>query len=592
MKKNYSPSIFFISIIFSSALFLQSCNLSKSHFNLSDAWVGEPASNFRNLKSVSAKKHMISTSDILASKAGEEMLKKGGNAIDAIIAAQLVLNVVEPQSSGIGGGGFLLYYDSQTKKTIYFNGRETAPEKAFPEMFLNQDGQPREFLEAVRGGQSVGTPGVLKILREAHEKYGKLSWAELFQPAIKLARYGFPMNDRLNTLASHSSYINEFSETAKIYLTQNGKAKNIGEIVTNPKMAETLQLIAKEGIDPFYKGKIAQDIVAAVQNSKINPGYLSLSDLKKYRSTTGDLICASYRQTYKVCSMPLPSSGGVTILEILGILENFDLAKLRPQSVAAVHLIAEATRLAYADRNEYLADEAGVPVNQMLDKDYLKSRSKLISLNKTMPEVKAGKFVITTNSDYVINNNAVELPSTTHLSAVDDEGNAVSFTSSIEYFFGSGISVDGFLLNNQMTDFSFLPEINGKKVANRVEPYKQPRSSMSPTFVFDKNDKLIMVAGSPGGPSIIQFTLKTILGYVDWKMDIQEIISMPNFVILNDVLQLEKDTEIVKLEPKLNALGHKTRINDVTSGIHAIVINDNGLIGGADPRRGGVVVGE
>jgi gamma-glutamyltranspeptidase/glutathione hydrolase len=599
MRKKLSQIAGLICISFSTVLFIsqnsaaitQDVSQKKSNFNLSDSWIGEPASNFRKLKSVSAKKHMISTSDILASQAGEEMLAKGGNAIDAIIAAQLVLNVVEPQSSGIGGGGFLLYFDAKTKKTTYFNGRENSPAKAHAKMFLDKNGKAKDFTEAVKGGKSVGTPGVLKILKEAHEKYGKLSWKEVFQPAIKLSRNGFPMNDRLHTLASSNAYIRDFRETAEIYINPNGKTKDIGETVTNPQMAKTLETIAQEGIEPFYSGKIAKDMVRAVQNSKINPGYLSLADLKKYRSKTGDLLCATYREKYKICSMPLPSSGGVTLLEILGILENFDLSKLKPQSAEFVHLVSEATRLAYADRNEYLADTAGVPIDKMLNKNYLKSRSQLISMDKSMSKVEAGIFTEIVARNTVIDNNAIELPCTTHLSAVDDEGNAISFTSSIEYFFGSGITVDGFLLNNQLTDFSFLPEINGKKVANRIEPNKQPRSSMTPTFVFDKDDKLIMILGSPGGPNIIQYSLKTILGYLDFHQDIQKIISMPNFVILNDVLQLEKGTEITKLEKKLQNLGHQTKINDITSGIHAIVINDNELIGGADPRRGGAAVG-
>ncbi len=558
--------------------------------NLSDAWVGEPASNFRKLKSVAAAKYMVVTADEAASKAGEEILTKGGSAIDAVIAAQLVLNVVEPQSSGIGGGGFLLYYDSKTKKTIYLNGRETAPAKASPRMLLDREGKPREFNDVVQGGLSVATPGALKILQEAHEKYGKLEWKELFKPAIKLAREGFLVSTRLHTLAAHISYLKYSDEAAKIYLKPDGTAYQVGEIIKNPNLAKTLQTIADEGIEPFYSGKIAKDIVSAVQNSKINPGVLSAQDLKNYQSKKGDLICANYRVIYKICSMPLPSSGGVTLLQILGILENFDLATLDPQSAQAVHLVAEATRLAYADRNEYLGDVSGVPIAKMLDKKYLKSRSVLINKKTALPKVEAGKFS-EANHKMIVNDAAVELPSTTHLSVVDADGNAVSFTSSIEYFFGSALAVDGFLLNNQMTDFSFVPEINGKPVANRIEPNKQPRSSMTPTFVFDKNDKLLMVVGSPGGPRIIQYSLKTILDVLDWKLDVQKAISMPNYVVLNDVLELEKNTAITKLAPALRKMGHQIKIKELTSGIHAIVANDNGLKGGADPRRDGVAVG-
>jgi len=557
--------------------------------NLSDAWVGEPASNFRELKSVKAKKHVVVTADEAASKAGEEMLKKGGNAIDAAIAAQMVLNVVEPQASGIGGGGFLLYYDAKSKKTSYFNGRETAPDKAYPEMLL-KDGKPREFNDVVQGGLSVATPGALKILKETHEKYGKLKWAELFDPAIKLARDGFIVSPRLHTLMANISYLKNFDEAAKIYLKADKSPYKVGDIIKNQAFADTLQTIADQGIEPFYKGKIANDIVDAVQHSKINPGVLSAKDLKNYRSKKGDLICAQYREKYKICSMPLPSSGGVTVLQILGILENFDLAKLKPQSPEAVHLVMEATRLAYADRNEYLGDISGVPLQKMLDKNYLKSRAALIDRKKALQKVEAGKFSDAKNLTF--NNAAVELPSTTHLSVVDDEGNAVSFTSSIEYFFGSALMVDGFLLNNQMTDFSFLPEINGKPVANRIEPNKQPRSSMTPTFVFDQNDNLLMVVGSPGGPRIIQYTLRTILDVLDWKLDLQKAISMPNYVVLNDVVELEKNTAITKLQKPLKKMGHQVLIKELTSGIHAITIENDGMKGGADPRRDGIAIGE
>lgn len=557
--------------------------------NLSDAWVGEPASNFRELEVVEAKKHMIVTADEAASKAGEEMLEKGGSAVDAMIAAQMVLNVVEPQASGIGGGGFLLYYDAKTKKTSYFNGRETAPAKAHSKMLL-KNGKPREFNDVVQGGLSVATPGALKILKEAHKKYGKLKWEELFEPAIKLAREGFVVSPRLHTLMAHISYLKNFDEAAKVYLRADGSAYEVGDKVTNPAFADTLEVIAKQGIETFYKGKIANDIVAAVQNSKINPGLLSKKDLLNYRSKKGDLICSDYRKKYKICSMPLPSSGGVTLLQILGILENFDLRRLKPDSPEALHLVVEATRLAYADRNEYLGDVSGVPIAKMLDKKYLKSRAALIDHGRTMLKVEAGKFTEAKNN-LAIDKSAVEMPSTTHLSVVDDQGNAISFTSSIEYFFGSALMVDGFLLNNQMTDFSFLPKINGKKVANSIEPNKQPRSSMTPTFVFDKDDKLLMVVGSPGGPRIIQYTLRTILDVLDWKLDVQKAISMPNYVVLNDVVELEKNTEITKLQPALRTLGHQVVIKEITSGIHAITVNDNGLQGGADPRRDGVALG-
>lgn len=577
-----------------SLLFLFSCSgnaPSKQSISLSDTWVGEADSGFKKLEVISAKKYIVSSANNQASRAGEEILAKGGNAIDAAIATQLVLNVVEPHSSGIGGGGFLLYFDAKSNKTIYFNGRETAPAKAYPRMFLDKEGKPREFSDAVRGGLSVGTPGLLQALKEAHKKYGKLPWADLFQAAIKIANDGFVVDERMRALSLKISYLKDFNETAKIYLNKNGEAHKVGDIITNPIMAKTLTTLSKKGIAPFYSGKIANDIVRAASKSKINPGFLSAQDLKNYKIKVGDLICSSYR-SYKICSMPLPSSGGVTLLQTLGILENFDLSKIKPNSAESIHLISEASRLAYADRNEYIGDISSTPIEKMLNKSYLKSRSELINLKKAAINFEAGKFANDNlEPKKLANINSFEPPSTTHISIVDEYGNAVALTSSIEYFFGSAISVDGFLLNNQLTDFSFIPEIDGKPVANRIEAGKQPRSSMSPTFVFDKNNKLIMVAGSPGGPRIIQFVLKTIIANLDWKMDIQKAISLPNHVVLNNIVELEQGSEIVELETKLKRMGHQVKIVPIVSGIHAITLDNKNLQGGADPRRGGLAVG-
>ncbi len=589
MKNNFLK-IFLIITSFA----INSCALktatSPSNINPSDNWVGEPNSGFRNLKSVSGKKYMVASASKASSEAGAEILAKGGNAIDAAIATQLVLNVVEPHSSGIGGGGFFLYFDKKTGKKIYFDGRETAPAKAFSEMFLDKNGQGRSFSDAVRGGLSVGTPGLLKILKAAHDKYGKLPWAELFQPAIKVANEGFVVSKRFETLSTQISYLKDFNETAEIYLNQNKKPYKEGEIIRNPKLAKTLEKIANLGTKDFYEGKIAKDIVNAVQNSKINPGYLSLVDLKNYKIRKGNLLCSNYRIKYKICTMDIPS-GGVTLLQILGILENFDLSKMQPNSPAASHLIIEATRLAYADRNQYIADISNVPVKKLLDKNYLKKRAALIAENKAMSKVEAGK-IIANDNNFTINNDAIELPSTTHLSVLDATGNAVSLTSSIEYFFGSAISVDGFLLNNQLTDFSFEVTKNGKKIANRLEPGKRPRSSMTPTFVFDEKNNLIMILGSPGGPRIIQSVVKTIINHLDFNLDIQEAISLPSFVALNNVVELEEKQNITKLRFDLEKIGHKTKIVPIVSGINAITIDSNIIKGGTDPRREGASIGE
>ncbi len=569
--------------------------------NTNDNWQTEPATEFRNINAVGAKKYLVVTANELASKAGAEIISKGGNAIDATIASQMVLNLVEPQSSGIGGGAFLLYYDKKTNSTIYFNGRETAPEKAEEKMLLDKNGNVRPFLEVVQGGLSVGTPGLLKALEEAHKKFGKLPWSQLFTPAIELAKNGFPMNQRLKKLTNHIDYLKSFPETSKLYLKKNGKEYQIGEIIKNPQFAKTLETIAKEGSKAFYEGKIAKRIVKTVTQSPINSGIISENDLKNYQIKTGSLICSYYRQKYKICSMPMPSSGGITLLQILGILENFNLPKMQLSSPDTIHIILEATKLAYADRNKYIGDVENVPIAEMLDKKYLKKRASLISQNQAMKEVSFGVFNNKHHNHKIINNN--EPPSTTHLSIIDQEGNAVSLTSSIEYYFGSALSVDGFLLNNQMTDFSAIPEIDGVKVANRIQPNKQPRSSMSPTFVFDNKNNLMMVIGSPGGPRIIQFTLKAILNFLDFNLDIQKSIDFGNFISLNNIVELEENTEIVKIKPELEKLGHQVKIIEITSGLNGITlyrnISDYGnnkasssLYGGADPRREGSAVGE
>lgn len=568
-------------------LFLFACKSAENHVEKNDEWIGEKYLNRAAYKSVSGKKFAIATADELASKAGAEILKKGGNAVDAAIAAQMVLNVVEPQSSGIGGGLFLLYFDAKAKKTIYFNGRETAPMAAHEKIFLDEKGQVRDFADVVNGGLSVATPGVLKALFAAHQKYGKISWKELFAPAIEVARDGFLLDYKIHAILEQLPHLKDFSG-AKIYFNEDGSPKKIGSLIKNPQLAKTFETLANQGIAPFYQGEIARNIVAATSSSKTNSGFLSLKDLADYQIKTGELLCANYRLKYKVCSMPLPSSGGVTILQMLGILENFDLSKFKPNSPQAIHLFAEATRLAYADRNEYVADLPNVPIAEMLDKKYLRQRASLISLEKSLKKVAPGKF----QKPVEPLNSTLEKPSTTHLSIIDQEGNAVSMTSSIEYLFGSALMVDGFVLNNQLTDFSLSPEINGKKVANRVQPGKQPRSSMSPVFVFDEKNNLLMTVGSPGGPAIIQYVAKTIIATLDWGLDIQEAISLPNFVALRGRVELEEGTDLVKIKPALEKIGHQVLMTNITSGIQGISVKNNFLTGGADSRRYGSAIAQ
>ena len=566
--------------------FLTSCISVKNHNN--DEWVGDAYSGFANYKSVIGKNYMIATSEKVASEVGAEILKKGGNAIDSAIAVQMVLNVIEPHSSGIGGGLFLVYYDNKTKKTIYFNGRETSPAKSFPEMFLDENGKAKNFYDVVTTPLSVATPGALYALKKAHQKYGKIKWQDLFQPAIKIAKEGFKMSPKIYANLKNIKHLSK-AEDLKIYYDKNNKPKPVGTVIYNFKLAETFEKIANQGIGIFYQGEIARNIENKLQNSGQIKGLITKNDLKNYRSKTGNLLCKKYRQKYKICSMPLPSSGGITILQILGILENFDLTKYQINSSQYIHLVAEATKLAYADRNFYLGDNKNIKLKKLLDKNYLQQRANQINLDKANNNVKNGEIQNLIHKEIYQAN--FEKPSTTHISILDKFGNAVAMTSSIELQFGSTLMVDGFMLNNQMTDFAFTPKINNKLVANRIEPNKQPLSSMSPTLVFDENNKLILVLGSPNGPRIIQHVLKVLIACLDYKIDIQQAISMPNFIALNGNLELEKNSEIINLKKPLQNLGHFVKIIDITSAIQAIKIENNKIYGGADPRRQGVAIG-
>ncbi len=553
-----------------------------------------------------ASRDMVAAANPLAVEAGVTILGRGGSALDAAIAVQMMLTLVEPQSSGIGGGAFLLHYDGKGKKLVGYDGRETAPAAATPDQFLKL-GKPLDFIDAVTGGLSVGTPGVVSMMAMAHATHGKLPWPALFQPAIELAEKGFPISPRLyTTLNALAKRMCSQKAVAAHYLKPDCTPKEQSSLLKNPELAATLRAIAKDGAKAFYKGPIAEAIVDTVRSHPTNPGRLTLQDLASYTPKVREPICGPYRGL-RICGMPPESSGTVAVLQTLGILEHFDVAKMAPNSLDAVHLISEAYRLAYADRQKFVGDPefVSVPVAGLLDLGYLKQRSTLISMDKTMGVPVAGNPA---GAEPRGLDDSLSLPSTSHVSIVDRDGNMVAMTTTIESGFGSLQMVKGFILNNQLTDFSLSPtDAEGRPVANRVEAGKRPRSSMAPSFVFNANGDVEAVVGSPGGSNIIQYVVKTLVGLVDWKLDIQAAIDLPNFgAQTSATTEVEKGTVLSALQPGLAARGHTVAVVDINSGLQGIVFNGmrgkapapfakapgkGRWAGGADPRREGTAKG-
>ena len=551
----------------------------------------EPASGFSSHQAVSASRFMVSAAHPLAVEAGYGILQRGGTAIDAAVAMQMVLNLVEPQSSGIGGGAFILHYAAAEAKLIAYDGRETAPAAARADRYIGADGQPQKFLDAVVGGKSVGTPGVLRALELAHASHGKLPWAELFQPAIRLATEGFSLSPRLHGLLASVRLPARDQAMRRMYYRDDDTPKPVGTLLKNPALADTLRKIAAQGANAFYAGEIARDIADKVRNAP-NPGDLSENDLAQYRAKQREPVCGPYRQ-WKICGMPPPSSAGVAVLQVLGILQQLAPDRLPSDSIRAAHLISEAERLAYADRERYLADAdfVAVPVAGLLAPEYLAARAALVQRDRSLNHALAGTPPGAPLAE-LADDASPELPSTSHLSIVDVEGNAVAMTSSIEFAFGSQQMVRGFLLNNQLTDFSFVAEQDGKPVANRIEPGKRPRSAMAPTMVFDPDGKLVLALGSAGGSAIINHVVKILVAVLDWNLDLQQAIDLPNFGSRNGPTELERGTAAASWAGPLRALGHEVRMIDMTSCVHGIQRTRAGWNGGADPRREGVAKGE
>ena len=554
----------------------------------------EEATGRADRELAASRQFMVAAANPLAVEAGYEVLKSGGTAIDAMIATQLVLNLVEPQSSGIGGGAFLLYYDAETKGVTVYDGRETAPMEADGTLFLGEDGEPLGFWEAVVGGRSVGTPGTLRLMEAAHQDHGALPWKGLFQSAIDLSEEGFEVSPRLAGLleGSRAERLRTFA-TAQAYFFPGGDPLQAGDTLRNPEFAETLRLIADSGSEVFYSGEIARDIVATVRNAEGNPGLLSQADMEAYDIARREPVCVTYRGN-DVCGMGPPSSGALTVGQILGILEHFDLPSMGPDSSESWHLFAEASKLAYADRAQYMADSdfVRVPTAGLVDPGYLTVRAQLVNRSLAMETPAAAGNPPWREAMLWSPDTSLELPGTSHISIVDAVGNAVSMTTTIESGFGSNLMVRGFLLNNELTDFSFRPERDGRPIANRVEPGKRPRSSMAPTLVFDSDGELLMVVGSPGGSRIIEYVAKTLVATLDWGMDVQSAIDLGHVVNRNGGTDLEAGTEAEAFQAALESRGHEVKVRDLNSGLHAIMITQEGLVGGADPRREGIVLGD
>ncbi|MGX9354735.1 gamma-glutamyltransferase [Roseobacteraceae bacterium S113] len=533
---------------------------------------------------------MVAAANPLAVEAGAAVLRDGGTAADAMVAVQAVLGLVEPQSSGLGGGAFLVWYDAATGDVTTLDGRETAPLDVTPTLFQTEAGEPMGFWDAVVGGRSVGTPGTPKLMEEAHARWGEADWASLFENAISLADEGFTVSQRLaSSIERGAERLQTFGRTAE-YFFPGGQALQAGDTLLNPDYANTLRLIAAHGTDAFYEGPIADDIVATVRTAAGNPGVLSATDLAIYEVIERDPVCVPYR-SLDVCGMGPPSSGALTVGQILGMLDHYDLGAMGADSPEAWRLIGDASRLAFADRGRYMADSDFVPMptDGLTAPAYLDTRAALLSGEGALAEVAPGS----PEWDHAMlwaDDQSLELPSTSHISIVDQYGNALSMTTTIENGFGSRLMVRGFLLNNELTDFSFRTHRDGVPIANRIEPGKRPRSSMSPTIVMD-GDVPSLVIGSPGGSRIIGYVAQAIIAHVDWGMDVQQAVGMPHLVNRFGTFDLEEGTDAASLETPLMDLGFEVNLRGLNSGLHAIAVGDV-LSGGADPRREGIALGE
>ncbi|PTQ10782.1 gamma-glutamyltransferase [Sphingomonas oleivorans] len=533
---------------------------------------------------------VVAAADPRASDAGREILRAGGSATDAAMAMMLALTVVEPQSSGIGGGGLLLHHDGKTGLIGTIDGRETAPAAARPDRFMGPDGKPLPFVEAFPGGKSVGVPGNIRLMARAHQRWGKLPWARLFEPAIRLAENGFEASTYTSKASGPVSKLwGDFPEIAALY-SDNGTPKAAGTKISNPALATLLRRIAAEGPEAFYSGANADAIIAATANAKRNPAPITAADLAGYQAKERPAVCGHYRG-YKICGMGPPSSGATTILQMLGMLERFDMKKLGKDSPVAWHLIAEAMQLAYADREKYLGDRdfVSVPLAGLIDPAYLRQRSKLISPVRSLKKYEAGTPPGAEPRTAAISG---EVSGTTHFVAVDGNGDVVSMTSTVEGPFGSQLIANGMVLNNELTDFTFAPEKDGAPVANRVEPGKRPLSSMAPTIVYDPEGRAVLAIGSAGGKRIIMHVMKSLVGVIDWGLPAGEAIALPNIFFGGGAVLVEKGTALEAMAPAIEKLGQTVTPSELVSKLATVQRTPSGWVGAADPHFGGVALVE